>query len=86
VNFGNNTTPMDFLDLYKIGSIVVLLLAVVTLVIYLHYQRTFYLEKLEERFVCYYCSHTFGLERLERVGGYDYCRQHGIKRQERLNV
>lgn len=68
----------------------VLLVTVGLLLAFAYFQRQTLLHELEEarrsRFVCYYCQHSFGAESLERVGKYDYCKQHGLERQKALNV
>lgn len=63
-----------------------LLFVIVALAFYVHYQRQIYREAVKERFICAYCGHSFSNDQLERVGKYDYCSQHGMRRQKELNV
>lgn len=42
-------------------------------------------DALRPYFVCYYCSRTLPYEKLEQIGKYDYCLEHGSARQKKLN-
>ena len=38
----------------------------------------------DNTFMCYYCHYWFTPDKLERIGKYDYCLEHGSRRKERM--
>ena len=37
----------------------------------------------EKFFICHYCSNRFPIKVCEKIGPYEYCPEHGIKRSEK---